>query len=632
MSPRSTPPAADPSPTWKRAAPLACLLASCALAWRGALAGGFHYDDRSAILDNRAIKDLAAFLAGPFWQRLLADGRPLTDLTFALDYRLAGLSGPRFHLTSLVLHLAAVALAWALARRALRAASGEDAPWLAAFCAALFGLHPVQAESVSYLAQRSEVLASALALAVVLLLLRAEEARRPAGRLAAAALALACFALAMAAKPVAITAPLAFLLFRACLGGPDAGPRPWRLRLALAAPLLALGALFAFAQLRAVGPASGRSDAGFAIPGLSPGTYLLSQARAVVGYLRLLLLPVGQTLEHDLAPARGLDPATAGCGALLLALLVLAGAAALRLRGRPGPAAAAARLAAFGTLWFFLLLAPTSTVLPLADVMMEHRVYLASLGLVLAAGAAGLTLLSRPGGVPRPLVACAGLALLAAAAGATSARNRVWRSDEALWREAVAAAPSRARPHMNLGFALQQAGRLEEAAAEYARTLALPPEPNASRPEVLRNLSATLIQLGRLQEASTVLQEAAALSPLDADLENNLGILELELGRLPSAATHASRALALEPDHGGAHNTLGEVRFAEGRLEEGLREFEAAVSVDPDVPARVYNLALARERLGRPGACDAWRRFLSLAPAEAAATRRHLAELSCPAR
>jgi tetratricopeptide (TPR) repeat protein len=602
-------------------------LCATALAYAGALRGEFHFDDLRGIQENGAIKNLAGYLAGPFWRGFLGDGRPLTDLTFAIDYRLGGLSLLQFHLTSLACHLAAVCLVFAAARRALAAVSPGASPWAAGFCAALFGLHPLQTEAVSYLAQRSEVLASALGLGTLLLLLRAEEARNAVRAGAATTGALALFTLAMSAKPVAVTIPAAWLLWRACLGELGGAPSTvsaWRRRILVVAPFLAVAALFAWTQLRSVGPA--RQDAGFAIPGLGPAAYLLTQAHAVTGYLRLLVVPAGQTLEHGLT-AKTLDGETALRGTLLLGLIGLSITAILR-PARDGRQPWG-RLASFGFLWFFLLLGPTSTILPLADVMVEHRVYLASFGIFLALSGSAVAA-SRAGPLAARSVVAAALGLLAIEGGLTLARNRVWRTDEALWRDVVEKTPSKSRGHMNLAHALEVEERYTEALPEYEAALALSADGFVNVHEVLRNEAATLIQLNRLSEAMAVLQRALILAPDDPDLENNLAICLLEQGDPAGARRHAERALAARPDHGPSHNTLGEAFEQLGELRAALAEFEAATAIDPDVPSRVFNLALIEERLGLSSrACHSWTRYGRLVPADAATARTHLTALRC---
>jgi tetratricopeptide (TPR) repeat protein len=206
---------------------------------------------------------------------------------------------------------------------------------------------------------------------------------------------------------------------------------------------------------------SAADTAGFAVPGFTWHQYFFTQCRVIWIYLRLFLLPFGQTIDYDLAASRSLlDPAAiAG-----LAGLLAAAAAAVFLRRRYP-------LGSYGLLAFLLLLAPTSSVVPILDPIAERRVYLPLLGLLLVT----LEVLRRL--KTRPARLAAALAVLLMVAGAlTYHRNRVWGSDIALWEDAVARSPRKSRVHFQLGFAYFRVGRCEDAERHYeiASRLAAP--------------------------------------------------------------------------------------------------------------------------------------------------------------
>jgi hypothetical protein len=429
------------------------------------LHGELQLDDLREIQANPALRDLGGAARAAARGALLGGGRPLTDLTFALDRRLFGPGVAPLHATSLALHLLAAALVWGFTRRILARAGAARAGPVALAVAGLFALHPIQTEAVSYLSQRSEVLASALYVAALLALLAADDRGRSRAGVAAWAAGLAAFALALAAKPVAVTLPLAWLLVAVAV--PPRGPGPglrWRERLLLAAPLIALGAVHAW---RGLAGAAGSPHAGFSVPGLGPGEYLSTQPRALATYLRLLVWPAGQNVDWAIPAAPTIaDPAAMVAGLLPLAVAA-AGLALLawaRRRGAgdghgtpAGADAAAARVAGLGLLWFFLLLAPTSSVVPLADALVEHRLYLASWGPFAAAAVLAERALAR---VRWRHAGTAGAAVVGAAwlslALATFARNAVWETRVALWSDAAAKSPGKARVHLGLGHALRE--------------------------------------------------------------------------------------------------------------------------------------------------------------------------------
>jgi tetratricopeptide (TPR) repeat protein len=528
--------------------------------------------------------------------------RPLTLLTFALNYAYGQLEPWNFHVTSLLLHLVAVALAWAAARALLRLAGAARAEWLAVAVAGLFALHPLQSQAVSYVAQRAEVLASAFYLAGLLLLLRAD--RRGLGWRAAplwlgAALA---FLLGYGAKPIVVTLPAAWLLVAALLPSPEARASllPWRSR------LLALAAGGAAMAVLAVFTLSGLTgiDGGFSVPGLPPWRYLLSQLGVVTTYLRLLAWPAGQCVDWNLAPAASLtEPAVLAAGLFLLALAGGALALALRARHVEGPGGAAARVAGVGVLWFFLVLSTTSSVVPLVDLLMEHRVYLASLGpfLAVAVGVERL-LAARAGAAAR----WAGPALVVAAwvacAATLHARNAVWETPWALWTDAVQKAPGNGRAWANLAAALETEGRFAEEVEVVQRGLARAealPVGLASRLQA--QLGGALTRLGRLEEAERALARATELFPFDSILIENRALNLIALGR-PAEAEAVVRPLteghAPQP---AAVAILGRARLAGGDAAGALRLLERSIALDPDPATPYLHRARAIAALGRRG-------------------------------
>ncbi len=595
---------------WARwpAAGLLIPLLLAAAAYARVLPGQFQFDDEHAIVGNPAVKDLGAYLGAAPWRAALHGGRPVTDLTFALNYAFAGLEPWNFHLTNLCIHLAAVILAWAVARRLLRLAGAARAEGVALAAAGLFALHPLQSQAVSYLVQRAESLSAALALASLLLLLAAEE--RPAGpvRLARFAGALLLFAAALGAKASAAFLPAGWLVLLALVPSPEARGRlmPWRARALHAVPFLGLLAVFAWSTL---GSLSG-PEIGLAVEGLPPATYLRTQAPVVATYLRLLLWPAGQSVDWHLTPARLL----AGPWAALAALLLLALAAgalllALRARRRDGEGAAAARVAWAGLLWFFLALAPSSSVVPVIDLLVEHRVYLAALGIFLAAAVAAERALARWAPRPAWLPAAALAACWLLLAGLLHARNAVWETRRALWSDAAAKGPENPRAWVNLALAASQEGRGDEAIRLAERALPLAEGEPAVLVRLLGNLGIEQARAGRLAEAEATLRRAVALQPW-ATLRNDLAAVLTVRGRLDEAEALLGEVLADDPSSGEALTSLGKLRLMRGDPAGALPLLERAVALDPDVPLRRVLQARALSGLSRrEEACAALRRL-----------------------
>ena len=625
--PRAAQAPAKDLPPWLLAVPLGL----AALAYARTLRGEFQFDDYPAIVENPAIKTLGACLRRCAAELASGAGRPVTDASFALNYAASRLAPWGFHAGNLAVHLAAAALAFAFVRALLRLAGAARTVGPALFAAGVFALHPLQSEAVSYVVQRAESLASALYLLALLCLLAAERAAPGRARLAWAG-GLAVFTLALGAKAIAVTLPVAFLLCLALVPGPAAreGKRRWSRRLWLLLPWLLLDAWFALSTLRAT---SGHADVGFSVPGLPPRVYFLSQWRVIATYLRLLFFPSGQSVYWGFQPSRGLgEPAVLACGLLLLGLVAGAVLLARFGRGRDDEDGAAARVAAFGIGFFFLVLAPTSSVVPLADLLAEHRVYLASLGIFAALAVAGERLLSRLPEARRARAAALSAGLVwALLFVALFLRNAVWETQVALWRDAVAKAPHHQRPHQNLAHAEWGRGDYQGAVRELR--LALDAGGRLSAPDeafLQGNLGAALVAAGRFDEAEATLSRALLLQPASAVALGNLAFAQLRLHRLDEAEDSAKRALALDPRQGGALEVLGGVRMQRGDAAGALQPLERAVRADPDDGQRWFNLAEANQALGRTKeACGSWQQAAQRTPALREEAARRESAVGC---
>jgi len=608
----------------KTVALLAAALLSTGAVYSRSIRGEFQFDDGQQIMRSPIVKQPERLFAPEAWSFA---NRPLTMLTVALNYQADRLDPFGYHVVNVVIHLAVAILLFFLSRKALRGA-GVDAPLsCAAAVAGLFALHPLQTESVSYVIQRAESLAALLYVATLLLLLETETAtaRWHAALSYAAALLLA--AAALFAKQTAATLPAAYLLYSHVF--PPPGPtRPlFGRRLALALPLFAFSAFAAQQGIRATRGTNNGCD----MPVLGIHDYLLTQLRVAFRYLGLLLWPSGQNVDPDVWVSRSLvEPET--CLAAIALAAVTFGAIALvwqRVRSPPGRWTSAARVAAFGLLWFVLQLLPSSLV-PLSDVMAEHRVYLASWGVFLA-----LIAIAQAAANVLRLASTARVAVLLGVWGAFAAvtwvRNGVWETQVALWSDATQKSSSKSRAYANLGWAHELRGDHAGAIEEYRKAL----ERNSDsydRAAILTSMGSSLVQLGRYAEGSAALMEAATEPCLEADARNLLALSLFHQGLADAAREQVIRALHVDPDHGAARNTLGQILLDGREVDAALTQFRIAVRLNPDVPARRFNVAVALERLGRiDESCAAWREYLDVERGQAgmAAALPHLGILGC---
>jgi tetratricopeptide (TPR) repeat protein len=427
------------------------LVAAVAIAYAGSLHVPFHLDDTVVITGEPAVTH---------FQLYSGSRRFLGDLSFAISYRLSGERTLGYHLVNVAIHVANALLVFALAASLLGTARAPRARAIAWLTALLFAVHPIQTQAVTYIVQRYASLACLFFLLATLAYVRF--------RLAAGARAAAWYALFLASagaafwtKENSLVLPLVLVLVEVAFFS-----APLHRRVLFFAPFLLGGVWLAVA----IGLTPERLDAMTRIDTeMSRQDYFLTQLRVVAAYLRLLVLPVGQNVDHDVEISRSLlEPAVLLAAALHLANLALATFAVVRGR-RDRPLLA---VAGFGVVWFYVTLLVESSFIPIVDVMFEHRVYLPSVGFFLAV-AALLAMVPRLSG-ERAWVALA-LALALPLGALTIARNRVWSSHLALWTDAAEKSPRKPRALNNLGVALLEQGDLAAAASLFERTLRADP-------------------------------------------------------------------------------------------------------------------------------------------------------------
>lgn len=495
----------------------------------GALRNPFVYDDRITVVENPSIRHL-----GNIRSVLRFDlFRPLVNLSFAVDHALWDLNPVGYHLTNVLLHALNVVLLFILVSRIVQDCRPRlQGPWelrpgsarlIALATAALFGVHPMMTESVGYVSGRSDVLAGTFFLLAFLSM----RTGLISGHARWIAISLVLCLLALASKEVSVMFPFVVLAYdRVILGSSGTERRRRLLRLHL--PLIGVVTLVGLARV-AVFLLVENTFSSESVARMF--RYLTIEFEVVWKYVQLLMLPVRQSIAHNVTGFVALS----ALGAIALGLTC---ALAFRVRARTP-------LLSFGVAWFLLLLVPTSSVLPLQYPMAEHRVYLASVGLFLVAGTAFARLvqgLQVQPFQPRVLLYAVGLVVLGGLAALTVSRNVVWANPVALWRDAVIKAP-RWDTYMAFGNALRDAGNCEAALVAYDRARRL--EPDRLLPLAAR--WACLVMLGEDDEAmkivrhihrvdpqfSRLCQEARALAPHIISMQSCMGEFRAAFGPGP---------------------------------------------------------------------------------------------------
>jgi tetratricopeptide (TPR) repeat protein len=533
----------------------AAVLVMLGVAYGGTLHHSFHFDDYNIIVNNDRLFqfDLPTIISSNYF-------RPVLFVTFALNYHFGGPDPFGYHLVNLGLHLLNMALVFYLISVLVgvvnRGAGDTGQGWQAIprfypalLGAAIFGLHPLQTESVTYIASRSSVLCTTFILLTVVAFLaariEAENGPLPLGRrIAWLGLATVSFVLGVATKELGICAPLILLLLEYLFfsrGTSLAGKTRNIVRYHL--PFLALiifgaGLRLAF-MFRLHNPAEFRS----------PWHNLLSQFRVVVRYMVMMFLPVNQNVDPDIRTSESLfEPSV--ILSLVLILLLLAFGWVLRKR-QP--------LATLGIFIWFTALLPTSSIIPLRDLMSEHRVYLPMVGVALLAAALPGMLAPRPAKAGRIALAATlvvGLLLTVA----TFQRNKVWFSGLTLWEDSVSKAPEKERPVMHYANAISGTGQLQKAKGLYEKVLTLNPE--------------------------------------NATARYNLGIIYKQLGDYDRAVEEWRQVVRLEPGHPNVHVNIGNYHYSREEMDQAFLEFRAEIWRNPRNPLGHYNLGNYWRKVG----------------------------------
>jgi tetratricopeptide (TPR) repeat protein len=558
-------------------------------AYLNALHNPFVYDDLRLIVTNQSLRHLTDLHAIVLHEVT----RPVVNLTYALDYAMWGGSPFGYHVTSLLLHLVNIALVYLLtwrltddrARRA-PAAVDQPTPGVVAFVAALlFAVHPMMTEAVGYIAGRAEVLCATFFLLAVLAMRR----WMMGGRAGWLVVSIASWLLALASKEIAVMFPFVILAYDRLVCPGSREDRRWRVT-HLHVPVLVVGVIAVVARLVVfLAQAKNAGGVRFVWP------YILAEIDVMRRYLLLLLMvePGGQTVFHAVPVVGRVFTLSAIMAIGTLACLVWLVVVLHRARRSA---------ASVGLVWFLLLLVPSAAlvVFDRGEPMAEHRVYLASVGLFVAL-ATGVGWLSVRFGAQRPVwrwafrvtVVLGALSLT----GHTVIRNAVWSTPVSLWADAVDKAPDHWYPALLLGESLHNAGRHDQAVAEFRRSIQLRP----GEAGTYGKAGICLVELGRLRDAQAMFESMRKIDPWAPEGTNGLGTVALARNQLDLARQDFFETLQNNPLDVTARLGLVAVEERSGHPAEARTRCQEIQQLAPDTPESDDCLRLRRTRAAAPG-------------------------------
>jgi len=554
------------------------------LAYLPASRDGFvNYDDQDYVTENSVVQKGLTWtgIKWAFTTGHASNWHPITWLSHMVDCELFGLNPGAHHLVNVLFHTANVVLLLVLLLRL----TGEL--WPAAFIAALFAWHPLHVESVAWISERKDVLSTFFALLTLLAYVRyAQRRSRVEGRESMAkssvpaldprpstfdyALALIFFALGLMAKPMLVTLPFVMLLL-------DYWPLKrmtsdqWQVskvtRLTLEKwPFFLLAAVSCIVTFLVQSQRSGDAVASLE---LIPLHYRFCNALVSYGlYLLKMFWPVGLAVFYPLPDHLTWLLMAATTSAVVLVIIS-------SFVWRAGRARAYLPV---GWLWFLGTLVPVIGLVQVGGAALADRyTYIPSIGVFIAV-TFGICALADRFQFPKKATAAAAVLILATCLILTENQLRYWHDSETLFAHALAVTKNNHVAHVNLGVALEQKGKLNEALAEYRAAEQLAPELYHTH----NNLGNLLDNLGHPNNALTEYRWAVLLNPSLPSLHNGAGMVLAELGRFDEAMGQFKEAARLDPTYPWAHLEIGKMRLKQGRDAEAIDEFREALRINPD--------------------------------------------------
>ncbi len=582
------------------------------IVYSNTLEAPFTFDDQHSIIQNKVVESPGNVLYGYKLGLQFVLNRPISYLTFALNYQFGGLDVTGYHVVNLIIHLMSALLVYAVLRLTFYTPFCKDRGlgtskqhsytsaeyFIPLFAALLFVVHPIQTQAVTYIVQRMASLATLFYLLSVVLYIKArvhlEDARDDSQQSSHRIPILLCYAgsilaaiLAMKTKEIAFTLPLAILLYELFFFR-----GAWLRRLLYLLPLLAtlpiipltiLGLLDIGVNQQAAlewqAPIEEPLRVQTSIPRLD---YIFTQLRVMITYLRLMIFPINQNIDYDY-PVFNTFMATP----VFLSFLLVAGLIAFaiylffisrnRLEASENSSNFPLRLIAFGILWVFLTLSVESSLIPIKDVIMEHRIYLPFFGAAATLSACLYLLVKKLGGLMRDKILLLVASSLVLTFGvAAYQRNQVWRNSLSLWQDAASKSPQKARPLNNYGQALEEAGRRNEAAEAFSKAIKVEP----GYYKAYYNLADLYLVSDQPETALKLLQSAIRIYPEFTDAYVSIGAAFMRAGKFRQVTIFLEQNLERVAEKAEARFYLGAAYAFTGNRVAALRELDVLSRLD----------------------------------------------------
>ncbi len=596
---------------------IACIVFLILIIYSNALNAPFQWDEGKFIVNNPIIKDLHYF-ASPsdakgfeLYSGLI--NRYIGYLTFALNYRIHGLSVTGYHIINIAIHIANSILVYFLVlltfKTPFMASSSikQHSRYIALFSSLLFASHPLQTEAVTYVFQR---FASLMAFFYLLSLTAYIQSRLSGGRSQRFfyySIAFISVVLAMKTKENAFTLPVVITLFEFCFLTDSIKKKMFYLAPILLTLAIIPLVLMSLTGIQQLDPGS------YGAKVFSQGEYFFTQFRVIITYLRLLFFPVNQNILYDYPVFKSFFDLPVFFSFAFLALFFGLGVYMIigdrqwatgdgiktkDKEDNPLPAihfSPDLRVMGFGILWFFITLSVESSIIPIPMLIDEYRVYLPSVGLIITVVAGAFLIKKRVQSLKSGKVIIVSLVLvLGVLSIATYHRNGVWGDEIRLWEDTAKKSPRIALAHNNLGVSYQSRNMYDKAMEHYLIAIKLSPDSVEARNNLefvskSLNMAEGHYNLGIIYQARNMYDKAMEhyliaikLKPDYAEAHNNLGSIYQALNMPDKAMEHCLIAINLRPNVAEMHFNLGVAYYKIGQMEKAQREFITGLKIKPD--------------------------------------------------
>lgn len=599
-----------------------------------------QFDGLEGIVENPVIKDLHYFIEPSkgedfkdYFEYTTFKRRYIGYLTFALNYKFHGLDVAGYHIFNLVIHIINSLLVYLLIILTFRSHFLRESKTrkysihIAVFAALLFAAHPIQTQAVTYIWQRVTSLTATFYLFSLLMYAKVrlmyEETTssvRPGKGLKIKTvlyylLSIISAVLAMKTKEIAFTLPGIIALYEIMfLKG------TLKRRILCLIPFLLTMLIIPLSLMdvdRPIGELlGGISEASKETGGVSRVNYLLTEFRVIVTYIRLIFMPVDQHIDYVYPIYNSLFDPAVFLSFLLLSLIFSLG---IFLFYKYRNIAPHSRLISFGIFWFFITLSVESSIIPIKDVIFEHRMYLPSAGVFVVFSTCSFTVLEKlKDRLPNiDMYVTTALSLIVVMlTGAAYARNTIWKDNLSLWMDAVEKSPKNARAYSSVCYAYRERKLFNEA-LEYCNT-SIKLNPFYVRPYINRGI--IYHTQGLVNKAVEQFQRAIEVKPDFPEAYYDLGIVYHYQGLYDDAIQQYRKALTLNPGYAEAYNNMGSAYKAKGNIDEAITLYQTAIKYKPESPGAHNNLGSALKAKGLiDKAIAEFRIALQLAPGHAQA-------------